>query len=87
MRLFSLLSFVLLAACQSISPSLGTVGSADWMEKIDRELAISDGQGHGPDHGSQEWCDAVYFKTYGERPVTPTSCDQEWMQDIDGAMR
>ncbi len=86
MRLFLLLPAVLLAACQSLGPS-EPVGSAAWLERVDRKLSISDGQGHGPDYGSQEWCNAVHFKLYGQHAADSVPCDQEWMVKTDRAIR
>ncbi|NYT63823.1 hypothetical protein H0A66_16015 [Alcaligenaceae bacterium] len=85
MRLSVLLPLILLAACQSTAP-VG-VGSAAWLGKVDSQLSISDGQGHGPDHGSQEWCNAVHFKLYGQHAAGPVPCDQAWMEETDRALR
>jgi len=34
----------------------------DWYAKIDSQLISGDGQGHGPDLGSQEWRSVIEFK-------------------------
>ncbi|NYT65007.1 hypothetical protein H0A58_03380 [Alcaligenaceae bacterium] len=85
MRLFLLLPVVLLAACQ-IAPK-NDVGSFAWMEKVDQQLSISDGQGHGPDYGSQEWCNVVHFKLYGQHAAESVPCDQVWMEETDRVIR
>jgi len=88
MRFLSLpVMVLLLAACQSAPPSHGNVGSDAWLAYVDQRLSISDGQGHGPDYGSQEWCDAVHFKLHGQRPAAPTPCDQTWMQEVDAKLK
>ncbi len=86
MRFVSLVLVVLLAACQS-ADSTDSVGSFAWMERVDRQLSISDGQGHGPDYGSQEWCDVVYFKLHGQHAAEPVPCDQDWMKEVDQAIQ
>lgn len=86
MRLFLLLPVVLLAACQSVGPD-EPIGSAAWLERVDRQLSVSDGQGHGPDYGSQEWCNVVHFKLYGQHAAEPVPCDQAWMEETDWALR
>lgn len=66
------------------------LGSPAWFEWVEATAGITDGHGHGPDHGSQEWCDAVSFKVYGERPdgtEGAIACDQVWMADIDARLR
>lgn len=87
MRIISLLLIVLLVACQNAPVPGDAVGSFAWMERVDHDLSISDGQGHGPDYGSQEWCNAVHFKLYGEYPPGPVGCGQDWMQDVHDALR
>lgn len=84
MRLFLLLPIALLAACQTAPKH--DVGSFAWMERVDQQLSISDGQGHGPDYGSQEWCHVVHFKLYGQHAVEPIACDLAWMEETDRAI-
>lgn len=87
MRIFLMLAPVLLlAACQTTAPP-ETVGSEAWLEKVDRQLAVSDGQGHGPDYGSQEWCNVVHIRLYGQHPAQPVPCDQAWMETVDQEMK
>lgn len=86
MRLFILLPLVLIASCKGTAPT-ETIGSEAWLERVNQELAVSDGQGHGPDYGSQEWCNVVHLRLYGEQSQKPVDCDQKWMQDVDAAMR
>lgn len=86
MRILMLVPAVLLAACQSTT-STPAVGSEAWLEKVDRQLAVSDGQGHGPDYASQEWCNVVHIRLYGQHPAQPVPCDQAWMETVDQEMK
>lgn len=63
-----------------------TLGSPAWYAWVDKSLGISDGQGHGPDPGSQEWSQAVQRKLGQEAPqATPGS--PEWQQAVDALLR
>ena len=86
MRIFMFAPALLLAACQTTAPT-EAVGSEAWLEQVDRQLAVSDGQGHGPDFGSQEWCNVVHFRLYGQVPVQPVPCEQAWMERVDQEMK
>ncbi|QTC00225.1 hypothetical protein JYG33_01765 [Alcaligenes sp. SORT26] len=86
MRIVVLVSTLLLAACQNTAPT-EKVGSEAWLEKVDRQLAVSDGQGHGPDYGSQEWCNVVHIRLYGQAPAQAAPCDQAWMERVDQEMK
>ncbi len=76
---------LLLVGCQE-APQPAT-GTAAWLERVERAVDVSDGQGHGPDTGSGEWCDAVYFKLFGQRPEQPGGCSAEWREKVDAALR
>ncbi|WP_341666972.1 hypothetical protein [Alcaligenes sp. SDU_A2] len=82
MRVLFVLPLFFLAACQGLAPAQ-EVGGAAWMERVDRQLGVSDGQGHGPDYGSQEWCNVVHFRLHGQHAATPVPCDRAWMQEVD----
>lgn len=86
MRILMLVPAFLLTACQSAVPT-EKVGSYAWLEKVDRQLAVSDGQGHGPDYASQEWCNVVHFRLYGQIAETPVPCDQAWMEQVDQQLK
>ncbi|CAM4316789.1 hypothetical protein [Kerstersia similis] len=72
------------AAPAADTPAIGT---NEWFDWVETTAGITDGQGHGPDQGSQEWCQAVSFKVYGKQPETTVTCDQVWMADIDARLR
>ncbi|HCA16958.1 MAG TPA: hypothetical protein DEO64_07475 [Alcaligenes faecalis] len=86
MRILLLVPALLLAACQSAG-STPKVGSDAWLGKVDRQLAVSDGQGHGPDYGSQEWCNVVHFRLYGQAATKPVPCDRAWMERVELEMK
>jgi hypothetical protein len=87
---------LLLAACSPSSPDPGAsrtqsaptdaqLGSDAWYDWVDRSLGIAQ-DGHGPDHGSAEWNQAVQRKLGQEAPqATPGS--PEWQQAVDALLR
>lgn len=86
MRLLAFLPLMLVAACQAATPA-DEVGSDAWLAWVDRELAVSDDQGHGPDYDTQEWCNMAHLRLHGLRAVEPVVCDLKWMQEVDAALR
>jgi hypothetical protein len=58
--------------------------SADWNRYVDEELVSGDGQGHGPDLGSDEWKGVIEFKL-GVRgqPEVPPRDSVDWCVYID----
>lgn len=64
-----------------------TVGSHEWMAMVTEKVGASDGHGGGPDFGSQEWCNVVHFRLYGQHATQPVACDQQWMLQIDEQLR
>lgn len=88
---FVVLSTVLLIACQQTTKPIDRddgiiVGSTAWYEKVEQTYPTSDGQGHGPDYGSQEWCDVVYFRMHGEHASEPVPCNAEWFEYVDSKL-
>lgn len=87
---------VLLAACSPspapttdaapAAPANATLGSAEWYAWVDRSLDISDGNGHGPDQGSDEWNQAVQRKLGQEAPQSQPG-SPEWQQSVDALLR
>jgi hypothetical protein len=69
------LSFTLLGACQS--PPDVSIGSPLWLEWVESVVQTGDGQGHGPDIGSEEWCRAVDQKLFAAPSVEPP-CSAGW---------
>lgn len=68
------------------APADATLGSAAWYAWVDKNLGISDGQGHGPDPGSEEWNRAVQRKLGQEAPQSKPG-SPEWQQSVDGLLR
>ena len=85
---------LLLAACsptpappaegQSASTNIA-LGSPAWYTWVDDTLGISD-NGHGPDHGSDEWNQAVQHKLGEEAPRTKPG-SPAWQQSVDSLLR
>lgn len=58
--------------------------SAQWQTYVDKTLITGDGQGHGPDLGSDEWKSVVEFKlkVRGQKNV-PARDSKEWCLFVD----
>ncbi|NII72661.1 hypothetical protein FHW84_001227 [Dyella sp. SG562] len=101
-RLVFLPLAVLVAACSSpqapqpdnqpkpqasaATPANASLGSHEWYQWVDQRLAISDGDGHGPDGGSDEWNNAVQRKLGEEAPQSQPGSPQ-WQQAVDALLR
>jgi hypothetical protein len=64
------------------------VCSESWYRTIDEKVPTGDGQGHGPDVGSDEWKSVVEFKL-GIRgdPDVPNRGSEAWCRHIDQIVR
>jgi hypothetical protein len=62
--------------------------SGEWQQWVESRVMTGDGQGHGPDIGSDEWQSVVEFKLgiRGEPSVPPRDAD-EWCSYIDKQIR
>lgn len=86
--LFTLVTVVLLL--QSCHPETETVVDLtapclpETLERIEQQVPTGDGQGHGPDIGSDEWHSVVEFKlgVRGEDSV-PTRNTQQWCAFVE----
>jgi uncharacterized protein len=69
---------------QEPDPQAGTPCSDAWYRSIEGKVATGDGQGHGPDIGSDEWKSVVEFKLgiRGE-PDLPGRGSEAWCRHID----
>ena len=77
-------SLLLLGCTSSQTISATTPCSEDWFEFIESQIGTSDGQGHGPDRGSDEWKSVVEFKlNIRGKPSTPNRQSDEWCAFID----
>ena len=68
------------------TPANASLGSHEWYQWVDQRLAISDGDGHGPDGGSDEWNNAVQRKLGEEAPQSQPGSPQ-WQQAVDALLR
>jgi len=67
------------------SPGLCT---AEWYRFVDQKLVSGDGQGHGPDLGSDEWKGVIEFKLgVRDQPDLPGRDTDAWCERIDGLLR
>lgn len=68
------------------APANAALGSHEWYRWVDQRLAISDGDGHGPDGGSDEWNSTVQRKLGEEAPQAQPGSPQ-WQQAVDALLR
>lgn len=69
------------------APHPNLVGTQEWYEWVDAAGGISDGQGHGPDYGSDEWNRAVQHKVMGFEADETIAFDRNWQMRVDRAIR
>lgn len=95
LALAAALSTTLVACAQVDKPSVKTEASADypplgsdaWYAWVDKAAGVSDGQGHGPDYGTSEWCNAAHWRVFGERSDASSDCSPAWQESISKALR
>lgn len=62
--------------------------SEEWNRFVEQRVISGDGQGHGPDLGSEEWKGVVEFKLgIRGQPGVPARDSDEWCSYIDGLVR
>ncbi len=60
------------------------VCGSDWYEFIESSVSTGDGQGHGPDPGSEEWRSTVEFRLgIRDLPEVPNRMTDAWCRFID----
>lgn len=70
------------------SPQSETLCSDAWYRSIEKKVPTGDGQGHGPDLGSDEWKSVVEFKLgIRGQPDVPGRDSQAWCRHIDQIVR
>jgi uncharacterized protein len=70
------------------TPDTEILCSDAWYRSIEEKVPTGDGQGHGPDIGSDEWKSVVEFKTgIRDRPEVPKRDSTAWCQHIDRIVR
>ena len=58
--------------------------SEEWNRHVDRLVVSADGQGHGPDLGSNEWQGVVEFKLgVRDQPGLSARGSDDWCEFID----
>jgi hypothetical protein len=62
--------------------------TAEWNQYVEHKLVSGDGQGHGPDIGSDEWQGVIEFKLgiRGQAGL-PDRASEDWCQLIDSLLR
>lgn len=81
---------LLVGTCVSVSsasePPVPCTGG--WYRFVEQTLVSGDGQGHGPDIGSDEWKGVIEFKLgIRDQPDLPARASEEWCQLIDRLLR
>ena len=75
-------------AGESRSPESGVVCSAAWYRSIEKKVTTGDGEGHGPDLGSEEWKSVIEFKLgIRGKPDVPSRSSPTWCSYIDQLVR
>jgi uncharacterized protein len=70
------------------SPERAAPCSDSWYRSIEEEVSTSDGHGHGPDVGSDEWKSVIEFKLgIRGKPDVPDSKTQAWCSYVDEMVR
>jgi uncharacterized protein len=70
------------------TPESGAVCSPAWERAIEERVPTGDGQGHGPDVGSDEWKSVVEFKLgIRDKPDVPSRGSEAWCRHIDQIVR
>lgn len=85
---------VVAAACAeasgglNTSPEMAVLCSDAWYQSIDDEVSTSDGHGHGPDIGSDEWKSVIEFKLgIRGKPDVPDIKTRAWCSYVDKLVR
>lgn len=90
MNRYRLLSLIVVAAVAQVTDSLKPTLAAQplcsdaWYQAIDEKVQTGDGQGHGPDVGSDEWKSVIEFKLEVRgKPNVPKRDSEDWCRYID----
>lgn len=90
MNRYPLLSLIVVAAVAQVTDSLKPTRAAQplcsdaWYRAIDEKVQTGDGQGHGPDIGSDEWKSVIEFKLEVRgNPNVPKRDSEDWCRYID----
>jgi len=88
---YAIAIFVVLAAINlgvNAGAELAAPCTEEWIRFVDQKLVSGDGQGHGPDLGSDEWKGVIEFKLgiRGQADL-PARDSDDWCQLIDQLVR
>jgi hypothetical protein len=88
---YAIAIFVVLAAINlgvNAGAELAVPCSEEWNLFVDKKLVSGDGQGHGPDLGSNEWKGVIEFKLgiRGQSDL-PARDSDDWCQLVDQLVR
>ena len=88
---FKLAIFVVVAAISlriNAGAELAAPCTKEWNQFVDKKLVSGDGQGHGPDLGSDEWKGVIEFKLgiRGQADL-PARDSDDWCQLVDQLVR
>jgi uncharacterized protein len=76
------------SAVASASPGTPALCSDAWYRSIEEKLPTGDGQGHGPDIGSDEWKSVIEFKLgIRDKPNVPSINNEGWCSYVDQIVR
>lgn len=81
--------FLIVACCaQAGGDALPEPCTDAWNSYVDRLLVTGDGQGHGPDRGSDEWKGVIEFRLgIRGKPGIPARDSDEWCRYVDSLVR
>jgi hypothetical protein len=84
--IFVVLAAINLGASAGVEPMLPCTD--EWNQFVDEKLVSGDGQGHGPDLGSNEWKGVIEFKLgIRDQVDLPNRDSDDWCQLIDQLVR
>ncbi|HEY7774621.1 MAG TPA: hypothetical protein VIC26_15660 [Marinagarivorans sp.] len=93
MHRYILILLILIAGCSTKTDSANQTSASpvtctnNWYQFVENAVQSGDGQGHGPDIGSEEWQSVVEFKL-GVRgnPEVPSKDSQAWCDYINSLL-
>ena len=71
-----------LAGCYATPPAHHDIGTSAWQHRVEQKIGIITPSGHGPDIGSDEWCQAVEFRLFN-RQSGLAPCSPDWNHKVD----
>ena len=80
-------SLAVISACQKQMPP-PDLCNVSWYRSIESNLSTSDGMGHGPDIGSDEWKSVIEFKLgIRDKPEVPDRDSPAWCHYINDHLK